>query len=77
MPSAFQEEALEILRNKCNVCHVKKNPSKVFDFENMNVFAKRIHRQVFVWKRMPKGNSITLTKKEKDTLKKWINSLKK
>ncbi len=72
-----QKAAFEILSKKCNVCHRSKNQSKVFILENMNRFARRINRQVFVWKRMPKGNEITLSDKEKKTLKIWINSLKK
>lgn len=75
--SKEQKLAFEILDKKCNTCHTSKNPSKVFTLTNMNTFARRINRQVFVWKRMPKGNEIKLSDKEKKTLKTWINSLKK
>ena len=74
-PSVEQKSALRILVNKCNVCHQTKNPSKVFTIENMNAFSKRINRQVFIWKRMPKGKDIVLTEQEKHTLIDWINHL--
>jgi len=69
--------AFEILKSKCNVCHRTENPSKVFTIENMNDHAKKIKRQVFFWKRMPKGNDYKLTSKEKKQLKDWINKFKK
>lgn len=68
-----QKEAFEILVQKCNVCHAVQNPNKVFTIENMNGFARKINRQVFVWKRMPKGNEIKLSEAEKETIKKWLN----
>jgi len=71
-----KEEAFEILKNKCNVCHVKENPSKVFTIDNMDRYNKRIKRQVFLFKRMPKGNKIKLSKEEKETLKHWIKTVK-
>lgn len=72
----IQEAAFSILKNKCNVCHKSDNPSKIFTIDNMNGFAKKINRQVFFWKRMPKGDKIKLSKKEKETIKNWINNLK-
>jgi len=69
-------EAFNILKTKCNVYHSNENPSKVFTLENMNGIAKKINKQVFIWKRMPKGKSISLTKHEKLILKNWIKSLK-
>ena len=39
----------------------------------MNGFARKINRQVFLWKRMPKGDEILLSKSEKRTLKNWLN----
>ena len=71
--SIEQNEAFKVLTQKCNVCHTDKNPSKVFTLENMNGFARKINRQLFVWKRMPKGNEITLSNQEKETLKNWLN----
>lgn len=68
-----QKEAFTILTNKCNVCHRTQNPKRVFTLENMDRFAQKINRQVFVWKQMPKGNEIKLTTQEKQTLKNWIN----
>jgi len=71
--SIQQEDAFNVLTNNCNVCHLRENPSKVFTMDNMNDYARRINRQVFVWKRMPKGKTVTLNDREKQTLKKWIN----
>jgi len=70
-----QVRAYQILQSKCNVCHQTQNPSKVFTRENMNGFSGKINRQVFFWKRMPKGDDYTLTSKEKTILKNWINKL--
>ena len=64
--------AFQILETKCNVCHEKKNPRRVFNLENMSELAPKIHKQVFVKKRMPKGNEIRLTSEEFDTLKNWL-----
>lgn len=68
-------EAFEILNQKCNTCHSTENKDRVFTLENMDKNAKRIKRQVFFFKRMPKGDDIKLTEKEKDILKNWINSI--
>lgn len=74
--SSFEnnDKVFAILNKKCNVCHRTKNPSKVFSLDNMDGFAKKINRQVFIWKRMPKGNEIHLTKEEKQILSSWINT---
>jgi len=66
----------QILKQKCNACHKADSPEYVFTQENMETFARKINRQVFVWKRMPKGKDIKLTKAEKVILKEWIRSLK-
>jgi len=77
-PIEFTEkEILEILDVKCNSCHRIHNPRKVFTEENMNENAKSIYRQVFRWKRMPKGDKIKLTETDKNKLNNWINSLNK
>jgi len=68
-----QKDAFRVLDQKCNVCHAKQNPSKVFTLENMNDYARKVNRQVFVWKRMPKGDEVSLTQAEKITLKNWLN----
>ncbi len=65
-------EALQILKTKCNVCHEKKNPRRVFNLENMSDLAPKIYKQVFVKRRMPKGNEIQLSDKEYNTLKQWL-----
>ena len=68
--------ALQVLQTKCNVCHLRQNPRKVFTRENMDSFAPKIHRQVFVKKRMPKGKKIKLTAEEYQILSTWITSTK-
>jgi len=70
-----KKKAYSIFKRKCNVCHNTDNPNKVFTMDNMDGFAKKIKRQVFLWRRMPKGNEIVLTEKEKQELKSWIKSL--
>lgn len=72
--SIEQKEVFKVLNQKCNVCHTNQNPSIVFTLGNMNDFARKINRQVFVWKRMPKGKEISLSQKEKTTLKNWLNN---
>ncbi len=71
----LKDKALLILQNKCNVCHKTRNPRRIFTSGNMEESALKIYKQVFVKKRMPKGNKIQLTDKEYDTLKRWLNSL--
>ena len=67
-------EAFKVLESKCNVCHRKQNPFMVFKLKNMEKRAVKIHRMVFLERRMPKGNDIHLTKKEYSTLKKWLST---
>ncbi len=69
-------KAFQILDNKCNVCHHKRNKRRVFTTENMNTWAKDIYTQVFVKKRMPKGKVIKLTSQEYQELLTWISSTK-
>lgn len=71
----LKEEAFNILKTKCNVCHVKKNKRKIFTRDNMNDFASQINTQVFIKRRMPKGKNIQLTEKEYQLLSNWIKSL--
>jgi len=68
-----KQEAFTVLEIQCNTCHRDQNPSKVFTPDNMNGFAKKIKRQVFVWKRMPKGKNNNLSEEEKQILKTWLN----
>jgi len=70
----LKKEAFEILRSKCNICHKKKNPFKIFSLKNMDRHAPKIYQQVFVKRRMPKGNKIKLTGQEYQTLKQWLKS---
>ncbi|NLR91743.1 hypothetical protein [Flammeovirga agarivorans] len=73
--NSLKEKAFEVLNTKCNVCHVKKNRRKIFTPDNMDRFGPQINTQVFIKKRMPKGNSISLSSTEYKTLKNWLNTL--
>ena len=68
----LKQKVLGILKAKCNVCHKKQNPFKVFSERNMERHAPKIYEQVFVKRRMPKGNEITLTEEEYGILKQWL-----
>lgn len=69
-----QQRAFNILTNKCNVCHAKRNHRRVFTEENMNPWANDVYKQVFIKKRMPKGKKIKLTSKEYQDLLMWISA---
>ncbi|MEQ8878855.1 MAG: hypothetical protein RLQ12_04440 [Cyclobacteriaceae bacterium] len=66
------QEALTVLESKCNVCHRKQNPLMVFKEKNIAKRASKIYRQVFLDKRMPKGDKIRLTPEEYQILEKWL-----
>lgn len=71
-----RDKAFQILDNKCNVCHSKRNKRRVFTIENMDDFAPDIYEQVFVKKRMPKGRQIKLTSEEYQDILTWISTTK-
>lgn len=66
--------AFSILENKCNICHTKRNRKRIFTAENMNVFKDDIYKQVFIKRRMPKGNKIKLNSTEYQQLLTWIST---
>ena len=70
------EKAFQILDNKCNVCHRKRNKKRVFTSDNMNTWVNDIYKQVFIKKRMPKGKKIKLTSNEYQELLTWISFTK-
>lgn len=72
--SELKKEAFKILKSKCNICHRKKNPFKIFSLRNMDRHASKIYKQVFVYRRMPKGDKIKLTEEEYQLLKTWLKS---
>ncbi len=74
--NSVKEKAFEILTNKCNVCHIKRNRRRVFSKDNMDSWAKDVYRQVFIKKRMPKGKKNRLTNQEYQDLLTWISSTK-
>lgn len=67
-----QDDALKVLTEKCNVCHRRQNPGKVFTPDNMNNLAPAIYKQVFIKKRMPRGNTIKLSEADRKALMDWI-----
>ncbi len=72
----YQLQAYTLLQTKCNVCHEQRNRHAVFTFNNMNTWGTQINEQVFIKKRMPKGNVIVLTSADKEILKKWLTTSK-
>ena len=68
--------AFEILQAKCNSCHLDQNPRRVFTLQNMDDLAPKINRQVFVFKRMPKGKEKrkSMTVAEMMSLRNWLNA---
>jgi len=73
----LKDSAYVVLNEKCNVCHRIEKPETVFDRTNMDRWSRKINRQVFIFKIMPKGEEVTLTEKEKVVLKEWIKAVKK
>ena len=71
----IKQEVFEILEGKCNVCHRKQNPFMVFSSNNMERRAPKIYKQVFVTKRMPKGDQIKLTSNDYTILQEWLINL--
>ncbi len=69
-----KEKAFQILENKCNVCHNKRNRRRVFTLDNMNPWVDDVYKQVFIKKRMPKGKKIKLTSQEYQDLLTWISA---
>jgi len=69
-----KEKAFQILENKCNGCHSKRNKRRVFTLDNINLWADDIYKQVFIKKRMPKGKKIKLTSQEYQDLLTWIST---
>lgn len=67
-------KAYQLLINKCNECHIKRNRRRVFNPKNMNPWADDVYKQVFIKKRMPKGKKIKLTNQEYQQLLSWITS---
>ena len=75
MVESPKSAAYKILVAKCNVCHRKKNPRKVFTLANMEDLSPKIFKQVFVKKRMPKGKENNLSSAEYALLKEWLLTL--
>jgi len=67
-------KALSVLELRCNSCHRKQNPFKVFKERNMNKYAAKVYQQVFVLKRMP-GDGSKLSESEKKLLLTWLDAI--
>jgi uncharacterized membrane protein len=72
--SDLKMKALTILQTKCNVCHQTRNPRKVFTNDNMETYAPKIYKQVFIKRRMPKGDEIKLTPQDEQVLMSWLQT---
>ena len=68
----LQKAAFEILNQKCNGCHRRRNPWMIFNEKNMVKRAPKIYDRVFVQRTMPKGDEVRLSVEEAATLKKWL-----
>ena len=71
-----KNNAYQILENKCNVCHSKRNKKRVFTPENMDKWADDVYEQVFIKRRMPRGKKIKLSTEDYQDLLTWISSTK-
>ena len=74
MQASSQDQAFEVLKIKCNVCHATKKKTDIFTKANMDYFAADIHKQVFVKQKMPKGRKVKLTDAEMRTLEHWLET---
>jgi len=73
--TAIKDEAFEVLKAKCNVCHATKKRTDIFTLKNMDSLAADIHKQVFVKQKMPKGRKVKLTNEEGELLEKWLSTV--
>ena len=74
--NVLKKRAFEVLENKCNFCHRKRNKRRVFTLERMDKWANEIYTQVYTKKRMPRGKKNKLSTTEYNNLLTWITSLK-
>lgn len=72
---SIEQKALDVLEHRCNTCHRKQNPFKIFKAKNLKKYAPLIKQQVFELKRMPKDGS-TLSEAEQEALLDLIKSVK-
>lgn len=68
----LKDKALLVLKARCNTCHRRHNPLRIFNRKNMDKNATRIYEQIFVRARMPKGQK--LNKQEITILKDWLGT---
>lgn len=70
---SIRSAALTVLQYRCNTCHTRQNPGKVFTPGNIDAFAAKIYQQVFVKRRMPRGKA-KLSSGEQTTLLQWLKT---
>lgn len=56
----LKEEVFKVLDANCNICHRKNSSFNLFSTKNMDKYAKKIYKQVFGYRKMPKGDEIKL-----------------
>lgn len=66
--------SLQSLKQSVMSATPKRTLEKVFTLANMDDLAHKIHKQVFIKKRMPKGKDIKLTSYEYNALRKWLET---
>lgn len=70
----IKHAAFNVLDTKCNGCHKIQKQNYIFTLDNMDKFASVIYKQVFVKKKMPKGDGNELSTDESVALKKWLDA---
>lgn len=76
-PEEIKLKAFKILQTKCNDCHKLEGRKEIFTFENMDAYATKINKQVFIKRKMPKGDLYNLTETEELRLKDWLANIQK
>lgn len=69
----IKQSAFTVLEDKCNGCHKIQKPAYLFTLKNMDIHAADINKQVFIKKKMPKGEGNELTTLESAALRKWLD----
>jgi len=71
--TATKEKAFTILRNKCYLCHKKRNKNHVLTAKKMDTRSQDVHKQVSVKKRMLKCKKTKLTEADKQKISTWVS----
>lgn len=68
----LKKNVFKVLNSQCNTCHSTKRRTNIFTLENMDSLARDINTQVFVKRKMPKGNKAKLSETETKAIKEWL-----